>query len=134
MRLGIVALSAAALLVGCEREEPAPASTTDAMVEAAAVAAARPRAIAPAPETPLRPMELLPAETEQASAQAEESRRELDRRAAALGSDISTARQQADAAMREAARPEPTPVERAPQAAPVVPVKPAPETPAVPVP
>ena len=128
MRVGIAILFATALLAGCERTETSPATPLDAET-AAAVAAARPRPIAPVPETPLRPMEILPAETEQASAQAEESRRELDRRAAALEGDITTARQQADAAVRAAARPELTPGEQSPQQASTVPPPPAAETP-----
>lgn len=136
MRLATLTLLGAAMLAGCERPEPTRPLTADEAAAAAAAAALRPGTIGPArpPETPWKPMEPLPTETEQARVQAEDSKRELDRRAATLGADIAGATQQADEAFRKAARPEPAPREPAapqdPPTTPSAPSEPARGTPA----
>ena len=100
MRLGILIISAS-VLAGCGPAEP------EAPVEPPIAIPAPPRIPEPEPGLVLSPMNALPDQTDQARAQAEATRRELDQRAAALPVDIAAARQQAEDARRNAQPAEP---------------------------
>ena len=132
MRLGILTLSALAMLAGCERAEP---GGRPSAAEELIVAPPRPSVSGPDMSVPFKPVGPLPSDTEQARQQAAQSVRELDHRAATLGADIAGAREHAEGARLQAqprspAEPAPERNPKAPEpVAPAVSTSPSPTNP-----